>query len=207
LLINSDDSDILIDNNDLGKFFEEYNQDYEKYNMTQKDLKKLLPNRGKILSGVLNREWDDYILEHCKLTPDENSFFEQLEPVFKKNKHSFTLFKYEYNEEYIDSDFFGEFSLDEDKEERNQTMRFEDNTTIAWIIIDDYIDIISPQKKIEKKNDIIRLNNSFCFKDISERIFKRNYYDLFIKKQISRNAIIFKSEQESNSLIFIKKSN
>ena len=203
-LINSDDNKILKNNNDLEIFFKEYYQNLEYYNMSKKDLKKLIINRDKIISGVLNREWDDYILEHCKLTLDENSFFEQFEPIFKKNKHSFILFKYEYNDEYIDSDFFGEFSLDEDKEERNQTMRFEDNTTIAWITIDDYIDIVSPQKKIEKQNDIMRLKNSFCFKDISERIFKRNYYEMFIKKQYSRNEIIFKPEEESNSLIFIK---
>ena len=203
--INSVDDPILINNKDLDLFFKEYNQDFDYYNISHKVLKKLIINRGKILSGVLNREWDDYILEHCKLTIDENSFFEPFEPVFKIKKHSFICFNYEYNDEYIDNDFFGNFSLDEDKEERNQTLRFEDNTTIAWITVDDYIDIISPQKKIEKKNDIMRLNNSFCFKDISERIFKRNYYDLFIKKQISRNAIIFKPEKESNSLIFIKK--
>ena len=203
--INSVDDPILVNNKDLDLFFKEYNQDFDYYNISHKVLKKLIINRGKILSGVLNREWDDYILEHCKLTIDENSFFEPFEPVFKIKKHSFICFNYEYNDEYIDNDFFGDFSLDEDKEERNQTLRFEDNTTIAWITVDDYIDIISPQKKIEKKNDIMRLNNSFCFKDISERIFKRNYYDLFIKKQISRNAIIFKPEKESNSLIFIKK--
>ena len=203
--INSVDDPILVNNKDLDLFFKEYNQDFDYYNISHKVLKKLIINRGKILSGVLNREWDDYILEHCKLTIDENSFFEPFEPVFKIKKHSFICFNYEYNDEYIDNDFFGDFSLDEDKEERNQTLRFEDNTTIAWITVDDYIDIISPQKKIEKKNDIMRLNNSFCFKDISERIFKRNYYDLFIKKQISRNAIIFKPDEESNSLIFIKK--
>ena len=203
--INSVDDPILVNNKDLDLFFKEYNQDFDYYNISHKVLKKLIINRGKILSGVLNREWDDYILEHCKLTIEENSFFEPFEPVFKIKKHSFICFNYEYNDEYIDNDFFGDFSLDEDKEERNQTLRFEDNTTIAWITVDDYIDIISPQKKIEKKNDIMRLNNSFCFKDISERIFKRNYYDLFIKKQISRNAIIFKPEEESNSLIFIKK--
>ena len=189
--INSVDDPILVNNKDLDLFFKEYNQDFDYYNISHKVLKKLIINRGKILSGVLNREWDDYILEHCKLTIDENSFFEPFEPVFKIKKHSFICFNYEYNDEYIDNDFFGDFSLDEDKVERNQTLRFEDNTTIAWIT--------------EKKNDIMRLNNSFCFKDISERIFKRNYYDLFIKKQISRNAIIFKPEKESNSLIFIKK--
>ena len=173
-LINSDDNQILKNNNDLEIFFKEYYQNFEYYNMSKKDLKKLIINRDKIISGVINREWDDYILEHCKLTPDENSFFEQLEPVFKKNKHSFTLFKYEYNEEYIDSDFFGEFSLDEDKEERNQTMRFEDNTTIAWITIDDYIDIVSPKKKIEKQNDIMRLKNSFYLKEIIMKCLSKN---------------------------------
>ena len=204
-LINSEDNKILTDNNDLEIFFKEYYQDYKYYNMSNKELQKLLTNRGKIVLGVKNREWDDYILEHCKLTSDENSFFETFEPIFKRNRYIFHCFKYEYNEEYIDSDYFGEFSLEEDKEERNQTLRFEDDTTIAWITIDDYIDIISPQKKIEKKNDIMRLNNSFCFKDISERVFKRNYYEMFIKKQYSRNTIIFSPETESNSIFFIKK--
>ena len=205
LLINSDDSDILIDNNDLEKFFEEYNQDFERYNMTFKDLKKLLPNRGKILSGVLNREWDDYILEHCKLSSDENLYFEPFEAIFKEEKVNFICFKYESNDEYIDSDYFGDFSLDEDKVIRKNTLRFEENTTLAFIGVEEYIDIISPQIKIEKKNDIMRLNSSFCFKEISERIFKRNYYDMFIKKQYSRNSIIFNPETESNSLFFIKK--
>ena len=62
------------------------------------------------------------------------------------------------------------------------TLRFEENTTLAFIGVDEYIDIISPQKKIEKKNDIMRLNSSFCFREISERIFKRNYYDMFINE-------------------------
>ena len=204
-LINSEDSELITDNTDLEKFFEEYNQDFEQYNMTRKELKKLLPNRGKILAGVLNREWDDYVLEHCKLTTDENLFFEAFEAIYKEEKVPFIRFTYEYNDEYIDSEYFGDFSLDEDKVIRMNTLRFEENTTLAFIGVDEYIDIISPQKKIEKKNDIMRLNSSFCFREISERIFKRNYYDMFIKKQCSRNSIIFNPESESNSLFFIKK--
>ena len=205
LLINSENSEMLSDNNDLESFFKEYYQDFNYYNISKKDLKKFLSLRGKILSGVLNREWDDYILERCKLSTDENLFFEPFEAVFKENKHNFLCYTYEYNEEYINSDYFGDFSLDEDKVIRNETVRFEEDTTIAFIGVEEYIDIISPQKKIEKKNDIMRLNNSFCFKEISERIFKRNYYDMFIKKHCSKNSIIFNPDTKSNSLIFIKK--
>ena len=204
-LINSENSEILSDNNDLESFFKEYYQDFNYYNISKKDLKKFLSLKGKILSGVLNREWDDYILERCKLSTDENLFFEPFEAVFKENKHNFLCYTYEYNEEYINSDYFGDFSLDEDKVIRNETVRFEEDTTIAFIGVEEYIDIISPQKKIEKKNDIMRLNNSFCFKEISERIFKRNYYDMFIKKHCSKNSIIFNPDTKSNSLIFIKK--
>ena len=205
LLINSENSEMLSDNNDLESFFKEYYQDFNYYNISKKDLKKFLSLKGKILSGVLNREWDDYILERCKLSTDENLFFEPFEAVFKENKHNFLCYTYEYNEEYINSDYFGDFSLDEDKVIRNETVRFEEDTTIAFIGVEEYIDIISPQKKIEKKNDIMRLNNSFCFKEISERIFKRNYYDMFIKKHCSKNSIIFNPDTKSNSLIFIKK--
>ena len=205
LIINSQDSEILSNNNDLEFFFKEYNQDFEHYNLSKKDLKKFLNNRGKIVLGAINTEWDDYILDHCKLTTDENSFFESFEAIFKENKHTFICYTYEYGEEYIDNDYFGDFSLDEDKVIRQETIRFEENTTIAFIGIDEYIDILSPQKKIEKKNDIMRLNTCFCFKEISERIFKRNYYDMFIKKHYSKNEIIFNSDTKSNSLIFIKK--
>ena len=205
LLINSENSEMLSDNNDLESFFKEYYQDFNYFNISKKDLKKFLSLKGKILSGVLNREWDDYILERCKLSTDENLFFEPFEAVFKENKHNFLCYTYEYNEEYINSDYFGDFSLDEDKVIRNETVRFEEDTTIAFIGVEEYIDIISPQKKIEKKNDIMRLNNSFCFKEISERIFKRNYYDMFIKKHCSKNSIIFNPDTKSNSLIFIKK--
>ena len=66
-------------------------------------------------------------------------------------------------QEYINNDYFGDYSLDEEKIMRGETLRFEEDTTIAWITIDEYIDIISPEKKIEKKKDIMRLNHSFCF--------------------------------------------
>ena len=205
LLINSENSELISDNNDLESFFKEYYQDFNYHNISKKDLRKFLALRGKILSGVLNREWDDYILERCKLSTDENLFFEPFEAVFKENKHSFICYTYEYKEEYINNDYFGDFSLDEDKVIRNETVRFEEDTTIAFIGVEEYIDIISPLKKIEKKNDIMRLNNSFCFKEISERIFKRNYYDMFVKKHCSKNSVIFNSDTKSNSLIFIKK--
>ena len=204
-LITSEEPDNISDNNELELFFKEYFQNFETYNMSKKKLKKLIINRGKIILGVLNTEWDDYVLEHCKLTSDENLFFESFEALFKINKYKFLCYKFEYNEEYIDNDYFGDFSLDEDRVTRNETVRFEEDTTIALINMDEYVDVISPQKKIEKKNDIMRLNTSFCFKEISERIFKRNYYDMFIKKQYSRNTLVFNSGSEANSLIFIKK--
>ena len=203
-ILTSEDSEDIIDNDDLDKFFKEYYQDYNYYNITQKELKKLIVNRGKIVLGVVNKEWDDYILEHCKLTTDDNLYFEPFEAIFKQNNYPFSIYTYEYGEEFIGSDYFGDFSLDEDKVIRNETMRFEEDSTLFWITIDDYIDIISPQKKIEKKNDIMRLNNSFCFKDISERVFKRNYYQLFQKKYYSRNSIIFRPDTKSKYLYFIK---
>ena len=204
-IINTEEESYLIETNyDLQSFFNEYYQDYNSYNISRKELKKLMSYRGKLLLGVINREWDDYLLEHCKLTSDENSYFEQFEKLYKQKTFPFNCFKYEFDVEYINNDYFGDYSLDDEKTMREETLRFEEDTTIAWITIDEYIDIISPQKKIEKKNDIIRLNNSFCFKDISERIFKKNYYEMFTKKHFSRNTILFKPDTESNSIFFIK---
>ena len=203
-MIEIEENELLTDNNDLEAFFIEYNQNFDKYDMSGKELKKLIKNRGKIYLGTINKEWDTYILEHCALTSDENSLIEPFESVIKEIKHNFIIYNYENEKELINSEYFGDFSLDEDRIIRNETVRFEEDTTISWISNDEYIDIISPQKKIEKKNDILRLNTSFCFKDISERIFKRNYYEMFIKKQCGINSIIFKPDTKAKSLYFIK---
>ena len=100
-MIEIEENELLTDNNDLEAFFIEYNQNFDKYDMSGKELKKLIKNRGKIYLGTINKEWDTYILEHCALTSDENSLIEPFESVIKEIKHNFIIYNYENEKELI----------------------------------------------------------------------------------------------------------
>ena len=194
----------ISNNTELEKFFKEYYQDFSDYKMTKKELEKLGKNKNKIIMGSVNREWDDYILEKCHMNSDEAILFEPFEEVFAGKQHSYTVYLFENTATYGESNYFGDFSMEEEKIKREETIRADEETILGWITNDDYISIISPARKMEKKREIMLLNNGYFFKNISERTFKRNYYNMFIKKECSMNTILFNTGTKPKSLIFIK---
>lgn len=194
----------ISNNTELEQFFKEYYQDFSDYKMTKKELEKLGKNKNKIIMGSVNREWDDYILEKCHMNSDEAILFEPFEEVFAGKKHSYSVYLFENTGTYGESNYFGDFSLEEEKIKREETIRADEETFLGWITNDDYISIISPARKMEKKKEIMLLNNGYFFKNISERTFKRNYYNMFIKKECSMNTVLFNTGAKPKSLIFIK---
>ena len=168
-------------------------------------MKKLEKDKNKIIFGVVNREWDDYILENCHPNSDDLVLFEPFEILFKDTHKKYICYKYEITSTFFEGDYFGDFSLDEDKIIRNETIRAEENTFMAWITNEEYANIVSPSKREEKKKEILILNNSYFFKTISERIFKKNYYEMFVKKEYGMNTVLFNSGEKPKSLIFLKK--
>jgi len=194
----------ISNNTELEQFFKEYYQDFSDYKMTKKELEKLGKNKNKIIMGSVNREWDDYILEKCHMNSDEAILFEPFEEVFAGKQHSYSVYLFENTATYGESNYFGDFSLEEEKIKREETIRADEETILGWITNDDYISIISPKRKMEKKKEIMILNNGYFFKNISERTFKRNYFNMFIKKECSMNTVLFNTGTKPKSLIFIK---
>lgn len=194
----------ISNNTELENFFKEYYQDFSDYKMSKKELEKLGKNKNKIIMGSVNREWDDYILEKCHMNSDEAILFEPFEEVFAGKQHSYSVYLFENISTYGESNYFGDFSLEEEKIKREETIRADEETILGWITNDDYISIISPARKMEKKKEIMLLNNGYFFKNISERTFKRNYYNMFIKRECSMNTILFNTGTKPKSLIFIK---
>ena len=194
----------ITNNIQLEEFFKEYNQEFSSYKLSKRELEKLEKNKNKIIMGSVNRDWDDYILEHCHPNSDDVIVFEPFEENYKLDKKFYICYIFEISKNLIEGNYFGDFSLDEVKIIRTETIRAEENTILGWITNEDYINIVAPSRKIEKQKEIALLNNSFFFKTISERIFKKNYYEMFVKKQYGMNTVVFKSGEKPKSLIFLK---
>ena len=194
----------ISNNKELEDFFKQYNKEFVSFELSKKDLVKLEKNKNKIIMGSVNRDWDDYILEKCHPNSEDLLLFEPFEELYKNDKNKFIYYKFEVFSNLIEGDYFGDFSLDEDKIIRNETIRIEETTVLGYITNEDYVNIVSPSRKIEKQKEINLLNNSYFFKSISDKIFKKNYYEMFVKKEYGMNTVIFNSKEKPKSLIFLK---
>ena len=203
-LIEKISLETITNNTELEDFFKQYYQDFGDYKLSKRELKKLEKDKNKIIMGAINRDWDDYILEKCHPNSDDLLLFEPFEEIYKSDKKNYICYIFEISSNLTEGDYFGDFSLDEDKIIRNETIRAEEDTVLGWISNEDYINIVAPSRKIEKQKEISLLNNSFFFKSISERIFKKNYYEMFVKKEYGMNTILFNSGEKPKSLIFLK---
>ena len=195
----------ITDNTTLEAFFKEYHQEFSDHKMSKKELIRLGSNRNKIIMGIVNREWDDYILEKCHPNSDDAMFFSPFDQLFKEPKRNYICYVYEISLNFEESNYFGDFSLDEEKIIRGESIKAEEDTTLAWISNEEYIEIVAPIKKMEKVKEIMLLNNSYFFKTISERIFQKNYFNLFMKRECSMNTVLFNTGMKPKSLIFTKK--
>ena len=194
----------ISNNKELEEFFKQYNQEIISFKLSKKELAKLEKDKNKIIMGSVNKDWDDYILEKCHPNSEDLLLFEPFDELYKNDKNNYVYYKFEVSSNLIEGDYFGDFSLDEEKIKRNETMRVEEMTILGFITNEDYVNIVSPSRKIEKQKEINLLNNSYFFKSISERIFKKNYYEMFIKKEYGMNTVIFNSKEKPKSLIFLK---
>ena len=195
----------ISNNTQLEEFFKQYSKDFSTYGLSKKKLKKLEKDKNKIIMGVVNREWDDYIMDNCHPNSDDLLLFEPYEEIYKDKKKNYICYVYEISSNLTDGNYFGDFSLDDERIIRNETLKAEENTILGFITNEDYISIVSPSRKIEKNKEILLLNNGYFFKNISERIFKKNYFEMFVKKEYGMNTILFNSRSNPKSLIFLKK--
>ena len=194
----------ISNNDELKKIFNEFHKKFEDYNLNKKELEILETKKIRSYNG-LNNDWDNYIIEKCNPNFNELLLFEPFETLYKeKTKKNTILQKYETFMYMGTGLFFGDFALEKDVGERTATIRAEENSVLASLKSVDYVNIIAPKRRLEKKKEVLYLNSSYFFKNISERLFDRSYFHLFTQKEYNKDIILFNTGDQTKSIIFLK---
>ena len=102
------------------------------------------------------------------------------------------------------STYFGDSALDSELNKRNATIRAEEDTYLACLKNNDYLNIIAPKRRFEKAKAIAFLFNTFFFNQINPHIFERNYYHLFYLKKYKKNSFLFDYGIMPKHLLLVK---
>ena len=186
----------------LIKYFEKYNIKLEEYEINAIELEKIEIKNKK---NPVSKDWQNYVLSHIKWTTEEIIFYEQFKEIIDDDKtHLITCFKYDVFL-YLDTGlFFGDFALDSDVNRRNATIRAEEDTFLGWMRSSDYINVISPKRKLEKMQEMNFIHSNFFFKDINERVFEKNYFHLFSSHRYYIGNILFGFGMKPKSLYILE---
>ena len=194
----------ILNNNHLKIFFQQNGQNFHDYDIKEEELETLEQQKLKGMQGA-GKEWENYITKRCKLTVTEQVFFQPYEKIFTDKKpKKITCFCY-YSFLYLGPGlFFGDNALDFENNKRNATIRAEENTILAYLKRDDYLNIISPKHKMEKLKEIEFLYEKFFFGEINSHLFEKNYFHLFSPREYFRGNILFSNGTIPHSLILLK---
>ena len=152
-------------------------------------------------------EWDEYLKEKCKPSFSDLMTYEYYKDIFKKEfsqKKSYTCFIYKPFLFLGKGLFFGDFALDSDINKRNATIRAEENTILAFMKSEDYINIFAPGRKMEKMMQINFIYSNYFFKNINLKLFEKSYFHLFSPHEYFRNYELFNFGADLESLILLK---
>ena len=186
-------------NNQLKIFFDKNFQTFHEYNLDIKYLEILEQKKSKIAG---NAQWSIYILQNCNLTKADIRTLGR----FKEYNEKKNILCYVYDSFlYLGPGFFfGDSALEEKINKRNATIRAEEDTVLGFLKSVDYLNMIAPQRKIEKMNEINFLINNFFFKNINISIFEKKFFHLFTLNENNRNTILFNCGSIPKSLFFLK---
>ncbi len=196
-----------IKNNKLLKiFFDKNLQSFNEYNI---DIQYLDNIEEKKLKKDKNNEkelWNNYIMDKCNLSKGDLQIIKRYNEY---NNKKYDIMCYIYDSFlYLGSGyFFGDSALDGKDIKRNETIRAEENTILGCIKTNDYLNIIAPQKKIEKMKDIHFLINNFFFKDIKASIFEKKLFHFFTLNEKKRGTILFNRDSKPKQLFLLKEGN
>ena len=194
----------ILNNNHLKNFFIKNSQKFEDYDIKQEEIESLEQQKLKGIQGA-GKEWESYITKRIKLTISEQIFFQQFECILTDNKpkkiccfcyHSFL---------YLGPGlFFGDTALDFENNKRNATIRAEEQSVLAYMKREDYLNLISPKHKMEKLKELEFIYDKFFFKGINPHIFEKNYFHLFSPREYYRGTILFSNGTIPRALILLK---
>ena len=95
-------------------------------------------------------EWNEYLKERCKPSFKDLMTYDYYKDYFKRDfylKKPYTCFIYEPFLFLGKGLFFGDFALDSEMNKRNATIRAEEDTILAYMKSEDYINVFAPRRK------------------------------------------------------------
>ena len=155
----------ILNNINLQSVFDQNNQKYEDYDIKEDELDFLEQQKNKGIQGA-GKEWENYITKRVKLTVSEQVFFQPYENILTDNEpKKITCFCY-HSFLYLGPGlFFGDTALDFENNKRNATIRAEERTILAYLKREDYLSIISPKNKMEKKKELDFIYENYFLKE------------------------------------------
>ena len=211
---------IISNNWELKLFFEDNFMNFDDFDIDIRELEKFSPFKNKNKKGVINlengnenltdeKDWENYILSKCNISYGESSYFEKFEKLLKNNKKmDIECYIFEFVNYVEKGRYFGEIPVENDgnlsKKKREYSIFAEEDTIIGTIKNEDFIYIIAPKIKIERIKNINFINNNYFFKPINSFVFARNYFQYFIRHEIYRENILFKSNSLPKSIFILQ---
>ena len=191
-------------NIELIKFFHLYDYSYDDFNIIKSEINAIEQKKYKKIPGA-EQEWEDYIIERCSPTESELHFYEPFKNLIKSRQIKFiNCYVYECDSYLEPGSYFGDLSYDSNFIENKFTIRAQEDSVLAWIKNNDYMNVIDPKRKNETLKIISFLHNNFFFKEISNNSFEKNYFENFSFHEFSRGSVIYKSGDKPKELMFLK---
>ena len=203
-LINNVNQHLVYNNKTLEDFFDSNDQEMKDYNLDIRELEILEINKNNRvpLSYV---QWKNYVMKSCEFTTNELVYYEQFHKLLNDGqKKKISCLVYESLLCLGSGTYFGDSALDSEANKRNATIRAEEDTYLACLRSNDYLNIIAPKRRYERMKAIAFLFNTFFFDQINPHIFERNYFHLFYLKEYPKNTVLFNYGVNPSHLFLIK---
>ena len=204
VLVKEVNQHLISDNKSLEEFFSSNEQELIDYNLDMRELEILeLDKKNRVALSYIH--WKNYIIKKCELSTRELVFYDQFHKIlYDEKKKKIICLVYESLLFLGPSTYFGDSALDSELNKRNATIRAEEDTYLACLKNNDYLNIIAPKRRFEKAKAIAFLFNTFFFNQINPHIFERNYYHLFYLKKYKKNSVLFDYGIMPKHLLLVK---
>ena len=195
---------IINNNKSLEEYFRANGQQIKDYNLDIKELEILeIDKLNKVPMSFI--KWKNYVVKNCELDTKELVLYEEFYKVLmSEQKKKITCLIYESFLHLGPASYFGDSALDSETNKRNATIRVEEDTYLATLKRDDYINIIAPKRRNEKTKAIAFLFYTFFFQQINPHIFERHYFHLFYLREYPKNTVLFDFGENPKNLLLVK---
>ena len=203
-LIGQVNQHLINNNKTLEEYFHSNDQDMKDYNLDIRELEILeIDKNNRVPLSYI--QWKNYIIKKCELSTRELIFYQQFHKILgDEQKKKISCLVYESLLYLGPASYFGDSALDSDTNKRNATIRAEEDSYLASLRRDDYLNIIAPKRRFEKTKAIAFLFNTFFFQQINPHIFERNYFHLFYLKEYEKNTVLFDYGKIPKNLYLVK---